>query len=197
MTPSQEPQPRQRHFSVRYQARLDAETQATLEDLVKTLHRKRGQVLRPVMQWGLSHSAGWTIDQSMPASPRLVPMLLEPALHQQVQGAAAAHGVSVAAWLRHAMHEVSDEDFPASWRAEETAPRSHESGHLARKFMMRLDQETSTKLEVLTQTFHRSAAEVIRQLIAQATPEDFPQNWQLQMEERRQPEAGQADRITP
>jgi hypothetical protein len=37
---------------------------------------------------------------------------------------------------------------------------------------------TSRKLEVLTQTFKRSAAEIIRQLIAQITLEDFPPRWQ-------------------
>jgi hypothetical protein len=40
-----------------------------------------------------------------------------------------------------------------------------------------LDDETSTKLGTLMQTFDRSAAEIIRQLIAEATPEDFPSSW--------------------
>jgi hypothetical protein len=35
-------------------------------------------------------------------------------------------------------------------------------------------------------TFHRPAAEIIRQLIAQATPEDFPPSWHLAVEEHRQ-----------
>jgi predicted transcriptional regulator len=43
--------------------------------------------------------------------------------------------------------------------------------------MLRLDAETSRKLATLSQTFHRSAAEVMRQLIAQASPEAFPQSW--------------------
>ena len=55
--------------------------------------------------------------------------------------------------------------------------------------MLRLDDETSSKLATLTQTFHRSAAEVIRQLIAQAESEDFPQSWQLAVEERQHREA--------
>jgi predicted transcriptional regulator len=42
-----------------------------------------------------------------------------------------------------------------------------------------LDDETSNKLERLTQAFGRSAAEVIRQLIAQASPVDFPPSWQV------------------
>ena len=45
--------------------------------------------------------------------------------------------------------------------------------------MLRLDDETSSKLETLTQAFRRSKAEVIRRLIAQARPEDFPPSWRL------------------
>src|SRR5262245_49032965 len=43
MVSSQEPQPQQRCYSVRYQARLDGETHGKLVDLVKTVHRKRSQ----------------------------------------------------------------------------------------------------------------------------------------------------------
>jgi hypothetical protein len=42
-----------------------------------------------------------------------------------------------------------------------------------------LDDETSAKLGTLMQTFDRSAAEIIRQLMAQARPEEFPQSWRL------------------
>jgi predicted transcriptional regulator len=52
--------------------------------------------------------------------------------------------------------------------------------------MLRLDDATSSRLETLTHIFQRSAAEVIRQLIAQATPEDFPQSWHMTVEERCQ-----------
>jgi hypothetical protein len=187
-----DPQPRQRRSSVRYQARLDAGTRATLEDLAKTLRRKRAPILRYVRQWGVGHSGGWTLDQSIPASAHPVTMLVTPILLQQVQDAAAAHGVSTAAWLRHAMHQVTRDDFPPSWRAGETAVRSRDSRHYLRPFMVRLDDETSTQLATLTQTFHRSAAEVIRQLIAQATPEVFPQTWHLAVEERRTREGRRA-----
>jgi hypothetical protein len=100
-------------------------------------------------------------------------------LLEQVHEAAAAHGVSMAAWLRHAMRQVTIEDCPDSWRAGETLGRSHESGYYQRKFGMRLDKGTSQKLEALSQAFHRQAAEVIRQLVAQAKPEDFPESWHL------------------
>lgn len=108
----------------------------------------------------------------------------------------------MATWVRHAMHQVTYEDFPASWRAGATAGRSHESGYYHRKFGLRLDEVTSCTLEALTQTFARSAAEIMRQLIAQATPEDVPSNWQTTAHERcaraAQPgNDGRAGRDTP
>jgi predicted transcriptional regulator len=187
MLPSPEPQPRQRRYSVRHQARLDAETSAMLEALAKTFHRKRAAILRFVMQWGLSHTTTWTINPSTPDRPYLVHMLVEPDLLQQVQ-AAESHGVAVAVWLRQAMRQVTHKDFPPSWHAETARggrPRSHDSRYYGQRFMLRLDNETSTKLGTLMQTFDRSAAEIIRQLIAQARPEDFPQSWHLAVNEHR------------
>jgi predicted transcriptional regulator len=184
-----EPQPRQRRYSARRQARLDGETYAKLEELTKAFHRERGSILRYVIQWEISHSAAWTIDQSIHTTVNLVPLLVEPALIQQVENAAEAHGVTVAAWLRHAMRQVRLEDFPPSWRAGETAARSHDPGSFHRKFGLRLDEGTARKLEALTETFDRSAAEIIRQLITQATPEVFPQDWQLAVKECRPREA--------
>jgi predicted transcriptional regulator len=156
--PPPEPQPRQRHDSARCQARLDAETHAKLEELVSALLRKRAAILRHVMQWGLAHTAGWTVDLSIPDRPHLVHVLVEPDLLRQVQDAAEAHGVSVAAWLRQAMRQVTLADFPASWRAEDTAARSHDSGYYHSRFMLRLDDDTQRKLATLTHTFHRPAA---------------------------------------
>jgi hypothetical protein len=69
-------------------------------------------------------------------------MLVDPELLQQVQDAADAHGVTVAAWLRHAMRQVMPDDFPASWRAGDTTPRSHDSGYYGTRFMLRLDEVT-------------------------------------------------------
>jgi hypothetical protein len=104
---------------------------------------------------------------------------------QQVQGAADRHRVTVAAWGRHAMRQVTLEDFPDSWRAGKTGGRSHESGYYHRRFMLRLDEASTRTLEAFSKTFHRSAAEVIRELIAQAAPEDFPLSWQMAVLERR------------
>ena len=183
------------HYSARWQARLDGETSAKLADLASTLGRKRSAILRFVMQWGLHHSERWTIDRSPAVAVPPVPVLLEPELLQQVQDAATAHGVSVAAWSREAIRRVTADNFPASWRAQETAGRSHDSPYYGRRFMLRLDADTQTKLEALTQAFQRPAAEVIRQLIVQATPEDFPQSWHLAVDEQRQREtqSGEGD----
>jgi predicted DNA-binding protein len=51
--------------------------------------------------------------------------------------------------------------------------------------MLRLDDGTRKKLEELSAQFDKPAAEIIRQLIAQAEPEDFPTNWQRRAAERR------------
>jgi hypothetical protein len=193
MHPPPETRPRHRRYSVRRQARLDAETHAELEELAYTSHPKRAAILRFVMQWGLTRTQGWTVDRIIPASVHLVPLLVEPAMLQQVQAAANAHGADVAAWERHAMRQVTPEDFPASWRLGDTTRRSHESGYDHRKFGLRLDAVTSQKLEMLTHTFGRSAAEVIRQLIAQARPEDFPESWHTAAMERRPPGAPLSD----
>jgi hypothetical protein len=60
-----------------------------------------------------------------------------------------------------------------------------------------LDAVTSHTLEVFTQTFDRSAAEIIRQLILQARPEDFPQRWRMRMQESQPREVRQVDRSQP
>jgi hypothetical protein len=183
------PQPRHVHYSVRQQARLDSGTRAKLEALVITFHKKRAQSLQYVMQWGLARTRGWTVDPSTPDHPQLVHLLVAPELCQQVREAADAHGVSVAAWLRHAMRQATLADFPAGWRAGEVAGRSHESGYYHSRLMLRLDDDTQRKLGTLMHTFHRPAAEIIRQLIAQARPEEFPPSWHLAAEERRAREA--------
>jgi predicted transcriptional regulator len=136
-------QPRTRRYSVRYQARLDAETHTKLEELAAAFHRKRSAILHSVMQWGLTQTRGWTVGMAIPGTVRTVSILLEPALLQHVQEAAAAHGTTVAAWVRHAMRQVTIEDFPASWRAQKTTSRSHDSGAYHRRFMLRLNEETS------------------------------------------------------
>jgi predicted transcriptional regulator len=55
--------------------------------------------------------------------------------------------------------------------------------------MLRLDETSLGKLDALAQHFDRSAADIIRQLIAQATTKTFPHSWQLAAEERQQQRA--------
>jgi hypothetical protein len=50
--------------------------------------------------------------------------------------------------------------------------------------MLRLDGPTWETLDALATHFETSAAEIIRQLIAQATPDTFPAGWHLRMVER-------------
>jgi predicted transcriptional regulator len=190
MAALQESQPRTRRYSVRYQARLDAETHAKLEDLAAAFHRKRSAILRSVMQWGLTQTRGWTVDMAVPGTVRTVGMLLEPELLQQVQEAAAAHGATVAGWLRQAMREVTIDDFPATWRAGVAGVRSHDSQTYRQRFMLRLGERTSQKLQHLVEQLGMSRAEIIRQLVRQAQPEDFPEHWQLGAEENRVRRAG-------
>jgi hypothetical protein len=137
------------------------------------------------MQWGLVYTHGWTVDPSIPDRAHLVHMLVALELLQQVQEAAAVHGADVAAWERYAMRLVTREDFPPSWRAGETTPRSYDSRYYGQRFMLRLDEMTTTKLQHLVEHFDKPRAEIIRQLIAQARPEGFPRSWQMAVQERR------------
>ena len=143
MNPLSEDDPRAWRASARHQARLDAETSAKLTALVRTFRRTRSAILRHVMQWGLTQTRRWTIDMTVPGTVHTAGMLLEPELLQQVQEAAAAHGATVAAWVRHAMREVTIEDFPASWQAGRIGVRSHDSHTYGQRFMLRLDETTA------------------------------------------------------
>jgi hypothetical protein len=53
--------------------------------------------------------------------------------------------------------------------------------------MLRLDKSSQTKLEQLIRQLAVSKADIIRQLIAQAKPEDFPPSWQMRAAERHVP----------
>jgi Ribbon-helix-helix protein, copG family len=105
---------------------------------------------------------------AVPGTVRTVGMLLEAELLQQVQDAAAVHSATVAAWVRHAMREVRIDDFPESWHADQIGVRSHDSQTYGQRFMLRLDETTTQKLQQLVEQFSMSRAEIIRQLIAQA-----------------------------
>jgi hypothetical protein len=116
--------------------------------------------------------------------------LVESELHQQVKRMVEANGGDVAPWLRQMLRAVSVADFPASWHAGDvprrkvSGDRSHDSQAYGKRFMLRLDERTWARLEGLARHFDKSNAEIIRQLIAQGTPEVFPKSWQLAAAER-------------
>jgi predicted transcriptional regulator len=169
----------------RYQARFDTATYAKLVDLTRTFHRTRSAILRYVMQWGLTRTQGWTVDTAAPVTVHPLSLLLEPDLLQYVHEAAAAHRTTVAAWLRQAMRLVTIDDFPGSWQAGMSDVQSHDSHTYGQRFMLRLDETTVQKLHELVAQFGRSRAEIIRQLITQATVEGFPESWHIAVAERR------------
>jgi hypothetical protein len=95
------------------------------------------------------------------------------------------------------LREIAVMAFPASWRVKD-APRrgsaggrSHDSQAYGQRFMLRLDEPTRERLERLSRHFKKSSAEIMRQLVAQATPEAFPPSWPLAVDERWGPPGGE------
>jgi hypothetical protein len=60
--------------------------------------------------------------------------------------------------------------------------------------LRRLDEISQTKLQQLMQQFGASKAAIIRQLIIQTTPEDFPTSWQKRTAEPSMPSVWQQTR---
>jgi hypothetical protein len=60
------------------------------------------------------------------------------------------------------MRGVTIEDFPHSWRAGESAIRSHDSRYFGQRFMLRLDDMTTQKLQRLSEQFAKARAAIIR-----------------------------------
>jgi hypothetical protein len=98
--------------------------------------------------------------------------------------------------LRHTLREITVVDFPNSWQARDTprraipGGRSHDSRAYNQRFMLRLDETTRATLERPSRHFKKSSAEIVRQLVAQATLEAFPPSWQLAVDERWRPPGG-------
>jgi hypothetical protein len=105
-------------------------------------------------------------------------------LYEAVQKAATTAGVTTAPWLRHMVRHIRLADFPASWQAEHSDGRSHDSRIYGKRFMLRLDEPTWERLDALATHFETSGAEIIRQLLAQVTPDTFPASWHLRVTER-------------
>ena len=188
MTPSLDHQPSNLPSSIRTDARLDAATRQKVDDLAHHFHKPRAAVLCHIMRWGLSHGQSGLLNQrESPGQVRHLYCYVPLTLHEDVEKTAIAAGVNTAPWLRHMVRQITLTDFPASWQEATPRERSHDSHTYTERFMLRVDQLTREKLEGLSAHFDKPAAEIIRHLIAQATPEDFPRSWQMSAAERHAP----------
>jgi hypothetical protein len=97
----------------------------------------------------------------------------------------SAAGINIAPWLRSKMCRVTTTDFPDSWQGVTPEERSYDSRIYNTRLMLRLDETSQTKLPQLMQQFGTSKANIICQLMLQATPEDFPTSWHMRTAERR------------
>lgn len=171
--------------SIRMDARLDQTTRQKIDDLAKHFHQPRAAVLCHIIQWGLSREQTGALDQGDAQGPVHHLHLYVPfELHEQVQKAAAASGVEAAPWLRRMVRQITIADFPASWQEASSDERSHDSRIYGKRFMLRIDDLVWKKLEDFSTQFETSAAEIIRQLITQAKPQDFPPSWHMRIKER-------------
>jgi hypothetical protein len=118
-----------------------------------------------------------------------------------VEQVASAAGMKMAPWLRSIVREITLTDFSASWREATSEERSHDSRIYGTRFMLRLDKTSQIKLQKLMQQFGVPKAHIIRQLIRQATPEDFPNSLHIRAAEHSMPSVRQQTRhhreITP
>jgi hypothetical protein len=166
-------------------ARLDQTTRQKVNDLAKRFHRPRAAVLCHIMHCGLGREHTETLNQGESPGPvRHLSLKVPSDLHEHVEKAAAAAGVKTAPWLRHMVRQISITDFPATWQEATPTQRSHDSHTYTTPFMLRLDNPSQAKLEQLINQFGVSKAALIRHLIAQAKPEDFPKSWHMRAAER-------------
>jgi hypothetical protein len=183
---SPDPQPSKSRASIRMDARLDAVTRAKVDDLATHFRKPRATVLCYIMHWGLSHAETETRDSVESEGPVChLYLFVDTALHERVEEAASAAGVKSAPWLRSVVRQISMTDFPASWEEERSEERSHDSRIYDTRFMLRLDETAQTKLQQLITQFGTSKADIIRRLIMQATPENFPASWHMNTGARR------------
>jgi hypothetical protein len=167
-------------------ARLDSTTRQKVDDLAKRFHQPRAAILCHIMHWGLNCEQTGPLDQGNVQGPvRHLHLYVESKLHERIEKEVIAAGVKIAPWLRHMVGQITMTDFPRSWQEERSPGRSHDSRSYGKRFMLRLDEPSQTTLQQLGKQFGASKATVIRQLIAQAHPEDFPPSWHIRDAERR------------
>jgi hypothetical protein len=178
VNPSPDQKPPEPRSSLRMGARLDATTREKVDDLATRFHQPRAAVLSHIMHWGLSYRHTSMLDQGESRGPvHYFYLYIESKLHEQVRKAAVATGVKTAHWLRHMVRQITITDFPASWQEARAEARSHDSRRYGTRFMLRLDAPSQTTLQQLVKPCGASQAAIIRQLIAHATPDAFPQSW--------------------
>jgi hypothetical protein len=178
-------QPSELRTSVRMDARLDSTTRVKVDELAKRFHQPRAAVVCHIMQWGLSREQPEPVSGAASEGPaRHLYLYVDTELHKRVEEAAATAGVEIAPWLRTVVRQITTADFPTSWEAERLEERSHNSRIYGKRFMLRLDAPSETRLQHLISHFGASKATIIRQLIMQATPEDFPSSRHMRAAER-------------
>jgi predicted transcriptional regulator len=178
-------QPSEPRASVRIVARLDAATHEKVDDFAARFHQPRAAVVCAIMRWGLRRGQPGTLDGGASDGPvRHLYLHVDTALPARVAQAAAAAGVPIAPWPRQMVRQITLTDFPASWQADRSGERSHNSRIYDTRFMLRLDRTAQAKLQQLMRHVGASKANIIRQLIRQATPEEFPRGWHLRDAER-------------
>ena len=178
--------PSEPRASIRMDARLDAVTRAKVDELAHRFHQPRAAVVCHIMEWGLSRKQAETRDGGESDGPvRHLSPYVDTELHEQIERVATAAGMNIAPWLRLMVRQISMTDFPASWEEARSEDRSHDSRTHGPRFMLRLDSPSATKLQHLVQQFGVSQAKIIRQLIMQATPENFPKSWHMNTGSRR------------
>jgi hypothetical protein len=178
----------------RLNARLDPATRGKVDDLVQHFHQPRAALLCHIMPWGLSREPTGSLDQGESHGPvRHLYLYVPSDLYVRVEKTATAAGVNIAPRLRHMVRQVAVEDFPESWREAQSEERSHDSRTYGGRFMLRLDEPSSDTLQSLIERFAVSKAQLIRQLLAQAKPEDFPKSWHMKAAEHRAHQSRQDD----
>lgn len=83
------------------------------------------------------------------------------------------------------VRQIAITDFPVSWQEATPRERSHDFPTYTKHFMLRLDTTSSLKLQKLVDHFDMPKAAIIRHLISQATPKDFPKRWHRRAAEHR------------
>jgi hypothetical protein len=83
---------RPQHYTARLEVHLDQATQTTIARFV-TAFRRRSAVLRHVLEWGLTHGQGWTLDRHRPLGrAQRVSLRLEPELRERLEAVATTAG---------------------------------------------------------------------------------------------------------